>query len=180
MYKEDERLIEACDLYFDMLSLLDLWEIIMENKKLEEIHQQYITLIPLLYKCKGYFINKKIGNGLCNKNQVTAIMIIGKAGSIMPTTLSKFIDMEKGSLTTLVDSLVDKKLVIRSDDPNDRRKIWLSLTADGIANMKEIEQQSFEGIASMASVLEEEDINQLQDSLQTLSGILRKVAASTA
>jgi DNA-binding MarR family transcriptional regulator len=109
-----------------------------------------------------------------------AIMIIGKAGEITPTTLSKFINMEKGSLTTLIDSLVEKKLAIRSSNPNDRRKVLLSLTTDGIEYMKSIEEQSQNGLAAMVANLNEEEIEQMHTSLTNLVDILKKIADSTA
>jgi DNA-binding MarR family transcriptional regulator len=92
----------------------------MENDKIEELHKLYFNLIPLFYKCKTFYIDKNRTDDLCNKNQSMAIMIIGKAEKIMPSALSKFINMEKGSLTTLIDSLEEKNFVIRSSDPNDR------------------------------------------------------------
>lgn len=148
----------------------------MENRRLEDIQEQYFKLIPLFYKCKTFYIDKKRADSLCNKNQSMAIMIIGKAERIMPTTLSKFINMEKGSLTTLIDSLVEKKLVYKSDDPSDRRKVWLALTSDGKAYMKAIEGQSKSGLAEMVADLDEVEIEQMYSSIKTLAKILKKIS----
>jgi len=148
----------------------------MENDRLEELHKLYFKLIPLFYKCKTFYIDKNRVDDLCNKNQSMAIMIIGKAGIITPTTLSKFINMEKGSLTTLIDSLEGNKLVIRSDSPNDRRKVLLSLTSEGIEYMKIIEEQSQKGLALMVANLDEKEINQMYVSLKDMVEILKKIA----
>jgi hypothetical protein len=43
-----------------------------------------------------------------NKNQNRAIIIIGAAKNIMPTTLGKYLDLQKGSLTSMIDSLEKK------------------------------------------------------------------------
>lgn len=150
----------------------------METDRLEELHKLYFNLIPLFYKCKTFYIDKNKADDFCNKNQSMAIMIIGKAEKIMPTTLSKFINMEKGSLTTLIDSLEKKNYVIRSSDPNDRRKVLLSLTPEGIEHMKIIEEQSQKGLALMVSNLNEKEIDQMHSSLKTLVEILKKVADS--
>ncbi len=151
----------------------------MEKDRLEEIHKLYFSLIPLFYKCKTFYIDKNRADDLCNKNQAMAIMIIGKAEKITPTTLSKFINMEKGSLTTLIDSLEEKKFVIRTSDPNDRRKVLLSLTSDGIEYMKTIEEQSQKGLALMVNNLDEKEIDKMHISLKTLVEILKKIADST-
>ena len=148
----------------------------MENEKLEELHRLYFNLIPLFYKCKTFYIDKNKTDDLCNKNQVMAIMIIGKAGIITPTVLSKFISMEKGSLTTLIDSLVEKKLVVRSNDRDDRRKVLLSLTGTGIEYMKTFEEQSKKGLASMIADLDENEIDQMHAGLKTLVNTFKKIA----
>ncbi len=152
----------------------------MENDRLEEIHELYFNLIPLFYKCKTFYIDKNRTDDLCNKNQMMAVMIIGKAGKITPTVLSKFINMEKGSLTTLIDSLEEKKLVVRADDPRDRRKVLLSLTSTGVERMKTIEEQSQKGLALMAANLDEKEIDQMHASLKALVEILKKIAGGTA
>jgi DNA-binding MarR family transcriptional regulator len=151
----------------------------MVNDRLKELHRLYFKLLPLFYKCKTFYIDKSRTDGMCNKNQTMAIMIIGKAGEITPTTLSKFINMEKGSLTTLIDSLEEKKLAIRSCNPNDRRKVLLSLTSDGIEYMKSIEEQSQNGLASMVANLNEEEIEQMHTSLKNLVDIFKKIAERT-
>ena len=109
-----------------------------------------------------------------------AIMIIGKAEKITPTTLSKFLNMEKGSLTTLIDSLEEKKLVVRSGDPNDRRKLLLSLTPAGINYMKTVAEQSQIALALMVANLDENEIEQMHASLKTLVELLKKIASSTS
>jgi DNA-binding MarR family transcriptional regulator len=101
-------------------------------------------------------------------------MVIGKAKTITPTVLSKFIDLEKGSLTTLIDSLEEKDMIKRSDDPNDRRKVWISLTSKGIEQMQIIEEQSRKGLAQMISNLDENEIVEICTSLNSLTRLFRK------
>jgi DNA-binding MarR family transcriptional regulator len=152
----------------------------MKNEKTEELHKLYFSLIPLFYKCKTFYIDKNRTDDLCNKNQSMAIMIIGKAKIITPTVLSKFINMEKGSLMTLIDSLVEKEFVIRTNDPSDRRKILLSLTPEGTMYMNAIEEQSVRGLALMVENLDENEIDQIHDSLKTLVEIMKKISDSIA
>jgi len=146
----------------------------MENSKFKELHALYISLIPLLQKCNTRE-NIDRSDKLGNKNQVMAIMIIGKAETISMTFLSKFINMEKGSLTTLIDSLEKMDYVKRLDDPNDRRKKMLSLTAEGIIQLRVIEEQSKKSFADMIVKLNESEIDEMFTSLKSLVKILRKI-----
>lgn len=149
----------------------------MENSKFEELHGLYLSLIPLLQKCKTIYNNDRSDNS-CNKNQIMAIMIIGKAKTIMPTALSKLINMEKGSLTTLIDSLEKKEYVKRFCDPGDRRKTMLSLTDKGITQMKVIEEQSQKVFAAMLAGLDTSEINEMHSSLKSLVKILKKISGN--
>lgn len=151
----------------------------MGNDILEELHKLYFELVPLFYISKTFYIDKNKTDDLCNKNQGMAIMIIGKAGQITPTTLSKFINMEKGSLTTLIDSLEKMEFVVRSGDPNDRRKVLLSLTSKGTEYMETIEERSQKGLSLMINNLNEKEIDRMYISLKTLVEILKKIAEST-
>lgn len=151
----------------------------MGNDRLDELHELYFNLIPLFYKCKTIYMDRNKTYDLCNKNQSMAVMIIGKAEGITPTALSKLINMEKGSLTALIDSLVEKKLAIRSNDPEDRRKILLSLTSEGIEHMKAIEEQSKQELLLMVANLDEKEVNQMHDSLKILVELLKKIAGRT-
>ncbi len=146
----------------------------MENNKFEELHALYMSLIPLLQKCNTRENNDR-SDKLSGKNQTMAIMIIGKAGMISMTSLSKFINMEKGSLTTLIDSLEKMDYVKRLDDPNDRRKKMLSLTAEGVNQMRVVEEQSKRVFADMISKLNESETDEMLTSLKNLVNILRKI-----
>jgi DNA-binding MarR family transcriptional regulator len=149
----------------------------MENHEFEELHGLYLSLTPLLQKCKTLYHNDH-ADDLCNKNQIMAIMVIGKAESITPTALSKFINMEKGSLTTLIDSLEKKDYVQRFSDSNDRRKTLLSLTSKGIRQMRIIEEQSQKVFAAMIANLDTREIDEMYISLKSLAKILKKISSS--
>ncbi len=67
----------------------------------------------------------------CNKNQNKALFIMKRLGTVNPGSMGACMDMQKGSLTSLVDDLVGMSLVRRENDPDDRRKQRLSLTPEG-------------------------------------------------
>jgi len=145
-------------------------------KKFGELHGLYFSLIPLLQKCRT-LDHSGGSDDSCNKNQLMAIMVIGKAESITPTALSKFMNMEKGSLTTLIDSLENKGFVRRLNDPNDRRKTLLSLTSKGIDQMKATEEQSQQIFAKMTAILSESEKDEMHISLKSLVKLLKKIGA---
>ena len=68
------------------------------------------------------------------------------------------LNMEKGSLTTLIDQLEESGLVIRCEDLNDRRKTLISLTDAGKVEMEDTMRNSTQRISE---ILGNEDLDEL-------------------
>ncbi len=102
-------------------------------------HELLFELIPLYFEKLGIIFKRADHLNLnCNKNQNRAIHMIKRQGKITATHLGKQLDMEKGSLTSLIDGLQEKNLVLREPHATDRRKTLLVLTPQGeqyFANM---------------------------------------------
>ncbi|WP_440952682.1 MarR family winged helix-turn-helix transcriptional regulator [Methanococcoides sp. FTZ1] len=64
----------------------------------------------------------------------------------MPSTLARFLELKKSSVTSLIDSLEKEGLVYRKDDPSDRRKVLISVTEKGIEHIQKV----YDKIISMA------------------------------
>lgn len=110
----------------------------------------------------------------CNKNQIKVIMLIGKKERTS-TELGKCLDMRKGSLTTLIDSLEKKHLVFRESDKDDRRKTWIYLTAEGKNYLEQKKQQMKYDIMQLFDSLTEKEQNEFKDSMETIVNILKKL-----
>ena len=104
----------------------------MENTPIINIRYNLIKFMSLFHRLFTSTFKKEVDDKYnCTKNQVRAIMILGKKEKITPTLLGKCMDMEKGSITTLIDSMENMNLVYRKNDPMDKRKTWIQLTKEG-------------------------------------------------
>lgn len=110
-----------------------------------------------------------------NKNQNKAILIIGGVGEIMPTNLGKCLDLQKGSLTSMIDALEKEGLVCRRGDPGDRRKILVSLTEKGKAYREWFTEELEMNYSEVLTRLAEEDIAIYQESLEKILDALKKL-----
>lgn len=148
----------------------------MKEKYLNEINKNLIEFTSLFHSKISKAFRKKVdGEYKCNKNQNRAIMIIGNHNSISPSTLGKYLDMRKGSLTTLVDSLAKKNLVKREVDKNDRRRYLLSLTYEGIEYM-EHEKEIFKNvIKELFEKLDEKEIESFSENMNNVNETMKKV-----
>lgn len=119
-------------------------------------------------------IQKRIINkfkGL-SKNQPLVIKIIGMEGEVMPSTIGNYTGMDRSSLTRMVDDLEKKGMVFRKNDPEDRRKVLISLTAKGL----ECSNYFDEVVDEILKLVDEKDAEVYLQSLDTTVRILRKIA----
>ncbi len=116
----------------------------MKDDKLKQITQLFLEFHPLHQrKITSLFSKNTLDPYNCNRNQIKAIMIIGKNGEIIPTLLGKCLGLQKGSLTTLLDQLETIALIKRKPHPDDRRKTLISLTDLG-SEYRELKINQFE------------------------------------
>jgi DNA-binding MarR family transcriptional regulator len=113
-----------------------------------------------------------------SKNQPMVIKIIGIEGEIMPSTLGKYTGMEKSSLTRMVDDLEKKGIVFRKTDPEDRRKVLVSLTEKGLDCYNYLSQITTEMAEEILQFVDDKDVEDYLQSLETIVKIFRKVDTS--
>lgn len=120
---------------------------------------------------------KKIASKLkdLSKNQPMVIKIIGMEGEVMPSTIGKYTGMEKSSLTRMVDDLEKKGIVFRKTDPDDRRKVLVSLTEKGLRYYNDLNGIAAEMADEILKFVDEKDIEDYVQSLETIVRILRKI-----
>lgn len=147
----------------------------MKVDKLRVLHNLFHEFTPLYHqKFTGLFKKIEHLEPRCHKNQIKSLFIIKKKGKITPTTLGKYLDMRKGSLTSLVDSLQELGLLKREPDPKDRRKIWLSLTDNGDNYLKLVMEDHQKHFAQVFDTLSAHELQTFINSLQQVVNILKK------
>lgn len=108
------------------------------------------------------------------ENQIKAIMAVDSMGKASPTVLSRALMMQKGSLTTIIRSLVAKGLLRKQSDENDDRKYHLYLTDKGKAFVDEKRAHNIEQLDLIFNDMPKDDIRKVTDGLETLTDYLKK------
>ena len=76
-----------------------------------------------------------------NRSQKRTLMLLRRTGSQPMTGIVQHMNIEKGSMTSVVDTLIEKGLVRRERDANDRRRVIISLTAEGVKTGEELDKK---------------------------------------
>lgn len=109
-----------------------------------------------------------------NKTQLRALMFIQNYGAISMTDLCAKLNIEKGSLTSMVDDLTAKGYVIRTKDLLDRRKYVISITEKGTILASDFMGKLSKRLEEKLFKLDEEDRNRYIEAINTLQYILNK------
>ena len=122
-----------------------------------------------LESLKEYAANTNV-----NRTQLRALVFINNNGEITMTDLCEKLNIEKGSLTTMVDDLTKKGYLTRTRDSRDRRKYILNLTTSGEEIAKDFLETLGERLESKFVELNEEDRKKFMESIKNLEQILIK------
>jgi MarR family 2-MHQ and catechol resistance regulon transcriptional repressor len=107
------------------------------------------------------------GTGLCASDFGVLEALLHK-GPLPVNTLGKKVLLTSGSMTAAVDRLVTRRLVARTDDPNDRRVRVVALTPEGRRLIKSAFARHASDLDEVVSVLTQTERSALLSLLRTL------------
>ena len=147
----------------------------MRKKNLKEINQGLMEFTSLFHQKFGHvFRSSSHPEYPCTKSQNKTLMILGKNGRMTSTLLGQCLDMKKGSLTTMIDSLEAMGLILRQSDESDRRKNWIDLTDQGkkymVSKMAEFEKS----IIEIFDILDENEIEAFAVNIKAVVDTMKK------
>jgi len=113
----------------------------MDYQQAKELHHLLFSFAGLFHekfmlRIRNEYYAEKLPN--LKKNHQKIMNLLYQKDQQTSTELGRKLDIEKGSLTLLIDQLVKWDLVTRTTDPDDRRKTLISLTAKGKEQMDKV------------------------------------------
>jgi len=100
--------------------------------------------------------------------QFKVLIIVAQFNVDTPAELSRYLSLDSGSMTRMLDRLEQKDLIERSRCPEDRRQVRVALTADGHTLAGRLPEIGAEAMNELVGVLD-------ADELATLTRLLTKV-----
>jgi DNA-binding MarR family transcriptional regulator len=104
-----------------------------------------------------------------------ALMIIYIENNPYMTKVCYHMNMEKGSLTPVIDRLIELKLVERRRNLEDRRKVNLHLTELGLSLVQANLHRAHRHILEKMKNLPDEDVQRFKNALRDLHQITMKL-----
>jgi DNA-binding MarR family transcriptional regulator len=112
-------------------------------------------------------------------SQVRSIYFLAAHGSLTISGLASLLEMGKPAASILVQQLVERELVERSEDPQDRRRTWVRLTARGehlVSGRREQREMKFQ---NWLTEMDEADIACLLQGVTALHQVVSRHQKAT-
>jgi DNA-binding MarR family transcriptional regulator len=104
------------------------------------------------------------------RTQLSALFQIGRSGTTAMGSLAEELDIAPGSLTGIVDRLIEKGFVRRDRDTGDRRKVVVALTPQGVEAFAQFQEAEGRFTEKMFSLLSPEEGDTLVRLMERLVG----------
>ncbi len=108
---------------------------------------------------------KRLGLDLC---EWRILQVLGTHKQSIIVDLADDLGVDRGGTSNAVSRLVDRGIVVREEDPNDRRRISVTLTKEGWRLFDQIAAFAQKREAHLLSCLSEKQRDQLVESLALL------------
>lgn len=103
------------------------------------------------------------------------LLVLWSKGPQTPSTLSEQTIRDRTTVTRLIDGMVGKELVIRSENPTDRRRTDISLSPIGEALEAELVPIAIELIGQVSAGVTQRDLETTRKTLRALSANLAEL-----
>ena len=101
-------------------------------------------------------------------SQCHALVEIGRSGTITLTDLTQQLGLDKSTLSRTIHNLVESGLVIRRQDPENRRYIKIQLTKEGHQLYQNIEDSMDDYFRKIMEEIPAEKLPQVRESIDLL------------
>ncbi|OUP85206.1 MarR family transcriptional regulator [Lachnoclostridium sp. An169] len=138
----------------------------------DTINDVLVNLFNVIWKQEEEAIITEEFKDITN-NDMHIIEAIGLSGKSTMSMVAKKLGITAGSLTTAVNSLVNKKYVVRKRSEEDRRVVFLGLTEKGVRAYDHHREYHRQMTNAVIEKLDEDEIPILLKTLDSLSEFFR-------
>ena len=148
----------------------------MDSRISHEIHELMFGFVSLFHqKLIPRFRRHDDELPGLKKNHFKILGQLFHHNSLTLTEIGRMLDLEKGSVTSLVDHLAEKGLVARQHVPGDRRKSLVLLTEAGSAAVRNIIDKQVREIELLMDDINKEEIREFVECLRFSTTIMKKL-----
>lgn len=135
-----------------------------------------LTRVGLLVDAFQHRCLDEFGLLFIDHSVLRVLELIGEPYQMSPTELADILLRSSGGMTQILDRLERAGLVVRAPDPDDRRKVMVALTPQGLATADAANDVYKRERERLLSGLSAEEVEQLDVALRRLLAVLNEDA----
>ena len=141
------------------------WQIFTNGRK---IHEWVFQLE------NRYMIKSGVGKAFGDFSfaQMRALKFVKTRGQVSITELADLLNVSAPSASTMVERLVEKGVLVRKPDPDDRRKVIVTISPDMVSITEQIEKKIFGAFVDLVEKLGPEIANDWHRVLERIADVL--------
>lgn len=139
-----------------------------KHRHAEEVMQSLRRVVKALHEYSTS-VEKQFG---LTGPQLWALWELNRAGTLSLKALSARMHLDPSTVTGVVDRLHKRGLLVRATDPGDRRRVVLSLTAEGTLLLKGAPHPVQGRLLYALHGMELEEVEQLNQTLKHLASVM--------
>jgi|SRR5690625_5643805 len=141
--------------------------------ELRQLFSRYEVAINTIYREINTIIKKYVHSDI-TADQFTILQFIHQQDACTSTQIANTFGVGKSSVTALVNRLDEKKLIIRKRDSNDRRIVYLTLTAEGKKLVEQTEYELYRVIGEKLGHFDKDEIESYIIALEKLASLMEE------
>lgn len=149
----------------------------MTDSHIKELVDRYIDVSFSVVKKAESLVKGELCDDL-TYDQHYMLRYISRKGSCTSTELAEVFDVKKSAITAIITRLVEKGLIERTRDENDRRVVYLALTEKAKELFNDTEERIHKLVGSFIQKFEENEITQFIKTYEKLDKILTESASA--
>ena len=145
-----------------------------EKQHFEADVQEFGELLSVMIRSFAAFERSEIFCSGITMSQCSTILGIGKHGTMTMNALSEWMSLATSTMTRIVDNLVRDGYIARTQDPQDRRVVQVSLTEEGEKLFGAVKQIYHEYHGKIVESIPADELHQVVESLTMLIEAIKK------
>jgi DNA-binding MarR family transcriptional regulator len=140
-----------------------------------ELARMILETFPYIMRKLMHGVHRKVKDSNLNKSQYQTLFLVHYHKERTMGKISSHMNMEKGSFTGVVDSLIEQGLVKRDRDPQDRRRVNLEITEDGLEIIRKVEELLYSELDKKLEALTQEERGRFLHAVRDLHVLVEKL-----
>ena len=143
----------------------------MDEQGIKVLVERYNEVSLSVSKLANYLIKEQMDSEITS-DQYYTLKYINQLGSCTSSHLADVFEVKKSAITAIINRMWEKGFIQRTRDEEDRRVVYLTLTAEGQNLYHKLEKRIYQLVKSFITKFDNEEIQQFLSTYEKLNDIL--------